>query len=896
MPQESGEVLTLEVDGAGHLIAKSQVLDYQCRGHALQSYNMIDFFVDTYDQERKSSSRGADDTATTSSSSTNRGRPPNERVAYLATHPKGSKANRVIRSEGHNTLPNFIGYHTIPRSDDPAVRSYYCACMLILLKPWRNLATDLKAPDQIWDAALEEFTALASPRIRRMMTGFQYFHECLSAAQEDRRKRNARPPSADDEDDAEEVGEDVVDDPEEQELTEDTLAVLRHRALNLPEEAHGRVAVEQAKSVGIFAAGPTSETLAQSTAGMGTSRARAEDMIRLAGWKEQMENDIIRQNMGSMPPAAAPNEAGNTWPTIPATVEPIVIPTHGGAAAGESGAVDGPEASLTAVNPAELKVDQRRAYDIITWHLEEKLAGREVPPLRMIIYGEGGTGKSKVIQTVTARFAELHAQHTLTKAAYTGVAASLIDGKTTHSIAGMAIKDDGVVSDEAKAKLAAYWSPMEYLILDEYSMLSRRFLAALSRNIGIGKQQRGESNAEQSFGGLSVILTGDHHQFPPVAAETDALFYPARPGQDKIESIVGRTIFEEFREVVVLKEQMRISDPVWRSFLTNLRHGQVQQEDLTMLRNLIITNPVCPPANFDEEPWSGAALVTPRHGVRRQWNDQAVRKHCAKKGVRRYTCTAEDTVKERSYRTANIAERHAIVERSLTANMRKQRGKMLPDTVELAIGMKVLVTTNLATDLDLANGAKGEIVNIIFHPDEPAHGEDAAVHLKYLPICILVKMERTRATQLAGLADRVVPIEPQTMTMRIKVRVAPHKYVTRTARRRQFPMVASYAYTDYRSQGQTIAYVIVDIAKPPKGRLTLFNLYVALSRSSGRETIRLLRDFEDEVFLKSHAAEVQQEDDRLESLNENTRKWWEVIQRTRRAAQDAEGGPSTAIA
>ncbi|THU78169.1 hypothetical protein K435DRAFT_567553, partial [Dendrothele bispora CBS 962.96] len=54
------------------------------------------------------------------------------------------------------------------------------------------------------------------------------------------------------------------------------------------------------------------------------------------------------------------------------------------------------------------------------------------PPLRMILYGEGGTGKSKVIQTVTEVFKARGVSDWLIKSAYTGVAASLIDGKTTH--------------------------------------------------------------------------------------------------------------------------------------------------------------------------------------------------------------------------------------------------------------------------------------------------------------------------------------------------------------------------------------------------------------------------------------------------------------------------------
>ncbi|KAL1709675.1 hypothetical protein EV121DRAFT_252694 [Schizophyllum commune] len=59
-----------------------------------------------------------------------------------------------------------------------------------------------------------------------------------------------------------------------------------------------------------------------------------------------------------------------------------------------------------------------------------------------------------------------------------------------------------------------------------------------------------------------------------------------------------------------------------------------------------------------------------------------------------------------------------------------------------------------------------------------------------------------------------------------------------TIHRRQLPITPAYAFTDYRAQGQTLPSVIVDIAKVPSGKLNLFNVYVALSRSSGRSTIR----------------------------------------------------------
>ncbi|KAJ7187074.1 hypothetical protein C8R46DRAFT_810295, partial [Mycena filopes] len=81
---------------------------------------------------------------------------------------------------GHNTLPNFIGYQ-FPRRDDAETRDFYCACMLVLLKPWRNLATDLKSGTQSWSEAFETFKASASPRIHDILAGVQYFHSCQSA-------------------------------------------------------------------------------------------------------------------------------------------------------------------------------------------------------------------------------------------------------------------------------------------------------------------------------------------------------------------------------------------------------------------------------------------------------------------------------------------------------------------------------------------------------------------------------------------------------------------------------------------------------------------------------------------------------------------------------------------
>lgn len=107
--------------------------------------------------------------------------------------------------------------------------------------------------------------------------------------------------------------------------------------------------------------------------------------------------------------------------------------------------------SLKAVEVEALCPDQRHTYDIIVWHLDKVLKENEPLSLQMIIYGEGGTGKSKVIQTVTEAFTARARSELLIKTAYM---ASLIDGKTTHMIGGMSTYRRNLnMSAETKAKM-----------------------------------------------------------------------------------------------------------------------------------------------------------------------------------------------------------------------------------------------------------------------------------------------------------------------------------------------------------------------------------------------------------------------------------------------------------
>ncbi|KAK7439202.1 hypothetical protein VKT23_017692 [Stygiomarasmius scandens] len=273
-----------------------------------------------------------------------------------------------------------------------------------------------------------------------------------------------------------------------------------------------------------------------------------------------------------------------------------------------------------------------------------------------------------------------------------------------------------------------------------------------------------------------------------------------------------------------------------------------------MLKGLILHKGQPSEVDVDRHPWQDASLVTPRHGVRKLWNEAAVRKHCKKKGEQLLIVPAEDTINGRAL---TIKEKIAAANRAKTE--KRRRNKDLPDTLELAKGMKVMVTSNVETDLDVTNGARGEIVDIILDEEEPDIGDGAEVTLKYMPKYVLVKLTRTRASRLEGLDENVIPVEPMEVKFKVKVPGGGE----RTVIRRQFPMTAAYAFTDYRAQGQTIPTVFVDIAKVPSGTLTLTAL-----------------DFDEKILMQGIEVELMDEDDRLEQMDVTTKQWWEQMSQT----------------
>ena len=196
-------------------------------------------------------------------------------------------------------------------------------------------------------------------------------------------------------------------------------------------------------------------------------------------------------------------------------------------------------------------------------------------PLALIIIGEGGTGKSYLINAI----------HTLLRAkcavtATTGKAAFNINGVTVHSLLKLPVGSRGNkdLAGQSLIRLQESLSGIDYIIIDEYSMLGQTMFGWVDRRC---KQASGCH--DKLLGNKSVILCGDPAQLPPVA---DKPLYHAIPANSIGEQ--GYLTYQMFDKVVKLNINQHVQGDnpeqiEFRELLLRLRKGDSTVSDWKLL-------------------------------------------------------------------------------------------------------------------------------------------------------------------------------------------------------------------------------------------------------------------------------------------------------------------------
>lgn len=852
----------------GTLRIQDQIHDYIDRGDELDDLSYLDFFLNTYDM------RSDRDPSAVHKSDGTSVLVPYKQDSHHAGHV------RVIRTEGHETMPHFPGNWFPPASDEEH-HEFHCASMLALLKPWRDI-TDIKKPSDLFSSTFENFVSHAPEIVTRIITNIQYFHDCADKAKSERERdlgfacSTATLDAGEHLDDnANENDEDIVMEGEKEVddefISDDDIVNASENCGSARELLYADVALNIAEEFGFF---DEEQYTTISTPANPAKPASHEDLQKSLEWEKTITL-FDEPHIDCPPPGAPDHDTGNPFST-PVNNNSSISHANG----------HNPSLQNSTIAPPYLNEEQTMAFNIVAHHLMEHLQGKDPPQLLMAVHGQGGTGKTRLLEAITSLFSDLGCADLFAKTALTGVAACQIGGKTLHSWAtipagkGLPRTDTWIhrPSRETAKKRIANMRGKFLFAADEMSLLTTDLLYFLSQITSAFRATEGAFTLNiiniffeatdspgippqlltTPFAGLSAMILGDFHQFPPIAGHHRAL-YSQNPQSAK--SQLGRNIYLQFDTVIQLKQQIRITDTIWNDILQRARIGACTSDDLSEIRRLVLTNAECSLPDFSSPPWNDAILITPRNSVQSRWNSRATRKHCLRTGQILYVCPAEDSAHNAPLSSAK---------RLITAKMPLKQTEQLPTIIRICKGMRIMITRNISTTANLSNGSRGRITDIILDPREPKVESKVVdtreVLLRYPPAMVIVHLDFCELPPLQGLPPQHVPVSPS--QCRFSIATTPSTRVTR----RQLPLIPAYAFTDFKAQGQTIDNVLVDIGKTTCFALSPFNAYVALSRSHGRNCIRLLRDFDNDLFLRYPSEDLRIEDIRIEQQAEETKK------------------------
>ncbi|CAN0497974.1 unnamed protein product, partial [Ectocarpus sp. 12 AP-2014] len=166
----------------------------------------------------------------------------------------------------------------------------------------------------------------------------------------------------------------------------------------------------------------------------------------------------------------------------------------------------------------------------------------------------------------------------------------------------------------------------------------------------------------------------------------------------------------------------------------------------------------------------------------------------------------------------------------------------LPTSACLAIGAPVVLHKSPQfVLLGVCNNSDGIIRGIELDPREDYHTSTtgySVVTLRYAPLRVFVyiKSADDAGLHLDGLQRGVIAVAPVERKFTI-VGINKRKF---TFKRRQIPLTAGCLSSVYRSQGQTMRKIILDIRRPPGHAMDCAAVYVALSRATGLDDLNLL--------------------------------------------------------
>ena len=312
---------------------------------------------------------------------------------------------------------------------------------------------------------------------------------------------------------------------------------------------------------------------------------------------------------------------------------------------------------------------------------------------------------------------------------------------------------------------------------------------------------------------MCIVLVGDPAQLPPVQA--DSLWVDGLKPSTKQEDKNGNTIYNQFSDVVILKENNRLdsNDPESEDFnkiLEKVRDGKLDKESrlklITKCSMYKMGMQKFGSRGFEED---GVSRLFVNNKLANEYNNMQLLKLQKNDNRKIAKITAVNSAGARRF-----SEQHA---------------QNLPNEMYLCVGSKVSLTKNLKQEANLVNGSTGIVKDIIYaEGDTPVNS---------LPMYVIVDFGDMYTGQRFFGNDVEkrgwVPIKP---TVAEFFSYGKNSYEKQT--REQIPLKLCWGMTVWKSQGSTFKekFCINLGDKEAEHGLT----YVALSRATKFSQIAII--------------------------------------------------------
>jgi PIF1-like helicase len=318
------------------------------------------------------------------------------------------------------------------------------------------------------------------------------------------------------------------------------------------------------------------------------------------------------------------------------------------------------------------------------------------------LHGPAGSGKStvlEIIRTYAKAFCDFISPHLYDKkviviTAMTGVAATMIQGETTHSALYLNQKK------RFEADQIETWEATKLVIIDEISFASSTDIEKIHANLTQLKQ-----TTYKKFGGLNIVFCGDMRQLEPVDKKP---IYDDNVHQFKswINCYINLNGLHRFKE-----------DPKWGKLLKRFRDGTVTEKDIKKINTRVVTNELSLPKNIKYATYDNAS----RDAINTALFCKRCKNNTKNPALYRTTMIIfanEFKIKNRNKTMTKFKNPKLIWELCGEDDIKvaQRQGRMDP-VLKLYIGCPMMIPYNINVSAGIANGTQCILKQIVLKPD-----------------------------------------------------------------------------------------------------------------------------------------------------------------------------------